>query len=143
MTRKVRKGWTHPEWYMTGKRKPRIAKKMADRNNRRRAILHLMMRTIYTPLMSEYDVRVVKSEARRHKLPMKQRSALFAALLMHKRAAYQGVIVRVKKREGFMQSIVVHRDRLAAFIRENHVYSYRDDKGETWLEQPILVHKPL
>jgi hypothetical protein len=124
---------------MVGKRKHRIAKKMSDGFNRRRAIIGLMLRAIYTPLMSEQNVRVVKSEARRYRLPMLQCRVLFAALLKHKRAAYQGVLVRIKPRDGFMQTVVVHRERLDAFIRDNQVYSYRDDKGETWLEQPKLL----
>ncbi|WDS62265.1 hypothetical protein [Pseudomonas phage D6] len=127
---------------MVGKRKHRIAKKMADRRNRLRSVLQLMLRAVYTPLLTEHSVRVVKAWARRDRLPMKQRRILHSALLKHKRAAYEGVIVRVLKttdgENRVWQSIVVNKGKLEQFIQDNHVVSYNQGQGDVWVNQPEL-----
>lgn len=145
MTEKVRlrKPTSKPEWFMNGKRSYRIAKKIADRNNRRRSILRLMLRAVYTPLLSAYDVRVLKAECGRARFSVKHRRAMHGALLKHKRAGYQGVIVRVKLPEvGFMQSVIVHQDKLEEYVRNNNVLSVRDADGERWLQPRILQTFP-
>jgi len=124
---------------MVGNRKYRIAKKMADRRNRLRSILQLMLRAVYTPLLSEQSVRVVKAWARTARLPLKQRRTLYDALLKHKRAGFQGVCVRTLKRTDVdsvvWQTCIVNLNKLDEFIRTNPVVSYNKGQGDVWLEQ--------
>ncbi|QBJ02704.1 hypothetical protein MZD04_gp178 [Pseudomonas phage Psa21] len=140
---RLRKVLSQPEWFMTGKRKFRAAKKIADRNNRRRAAFRLFMSALFTPMLSEKQIRVIKGTARKERIPQDQMQHLYKGLIKHKRAGYKGVIVRVKMPNTFTQSVIVKQDRLDAFIRDNRVYSYRDQTGEHWLEAPKLVSPPL
>lgn len=130
---RLRKHDSQPEWFMTGKRKYRLAKKIADHNNRRREVIQLMFRGIFVPLLTAGAIRVIKGDAYRRKLPMKQRRHLFEALLKHKRAGYRGIIATVKKEGGHWQSFIIPECKFPQYLKDNNVVKYKDAEGEHWL----------
>ncbi|MNK94481.1 hypothetical protein D3C87_1146830 [compost metagenome] len=130
---RLRKCRSQLEWFMTGSRKVRVAKKIADGYNRRHEAFRLMMRAIYVPMQTASTIRVIKGDAYRSKLPMKQRRLLFDSLLKHKRAGYRGLIVTVKK-ETHWQSFIVAESKFDQFQLDNDVIKYKDATGEHWLD---------
>lgn len=107
-------------WYLNGRRKHRLAKKMRDKVTRNRISASFSYAVMFKVGITASKARAIKCECRRLKIRKKTKTMLFEHLLVNKRLNYKAIKLRIRKpatdrTSTHLRSVLIHPRELAEY----------------------------
>lgn len=107
-------------WYLNGRRKYRIAKKMRDKVTQNRVSAAFSYAVMFKVGITESKARLIKCQCRRLKIRKKTKAMVFNHLVMNKRLNYEAIKLRIRKpatnrSSTHLRSVMIHPRELAEY----------------------------